>query len=550
MSGAGTDAGPINGTEKPQGNHTLADAKKVISIEKRLLLTVLFGTIGAILLGAIASLSVVALSQKTSETVKINEAVTAPVNQINDLQLQNRVFLAQMAAASTPSARDTWNAKLQETDASLDQVMSAASAVIAGASPSYSAFEQHYAEFKAVRDAEMIPYIKAGSLEDFSSKYETTLQASIDAYEKDLSGVIAEADGAYQQSAESASSMATSTLVLSIVVAIMVAAAIAVLGYQVIARVRAAVGAIATSVAAMAEGDLTVEATILSNDELGKTAQMINLARNGISDILRGVRESATMVAASSQELGVGGAQVAAGSEEAAMQSGHVASASEQVSRSVQTVAAGAEQMGASIREIAKNATEAARVAARATSVAADTNQTVAKLGDSSKEIGAVVRTITAIAEQTNLLALNATIEAARAGEAGKGFAVVASEVKDLAAETARATEDIARRVEAIQIDTDGAVSAIAEISEIIASINDYQGTIASAVEEQTATTVEMSRSVTEAASGIGEITNSISGIASSSAQSSATLGEMNIAANELAELSSDLQLKVGTFRV
>src|SRR5690606_21069933 len=140
---------------------------------------------------------------------------------------------------------------------------------------------------------------------------------------------------------------------------------------------------------------------------------------------------------------------------------------------------------------------------------------------------GNVVKVITSIAEQTNLLALNATIEAARAGEAGKGFAVVASEVKDLAQETAKATEDIARRVAAIQVDTVSAVEAIAEISTIIANINDYQLTIASAVEEQTATTNEMSRSVAEAATGSGEIAANISGVAIASETSNVVIADM-----------------------
>jgi methyl-accepting chemotaxis protein len=166
--------------------------------------------------------------------------------------------------------------------------------------------------------------------------------------------------------------------------------------------------------------------------------------------------------------------------------------------------------MTASIREIAKNANDAAGVAASAVQVADQTNATVAKLGESSAQIGDVIKSITSIAEQTNLLALNATIEAARAGEAGKGFAVVANEVKDLAQETAKATEDISHRVEQIQVDTEAAVAAIAEISGIIARINDTQSTIASAVEEQTATTNEMGRNVQEVATGADDIASTI----------------------------------------
>jgi methyl-accepting chemotaxis protein len=154
-------------------------------------------------------------------------------------------------------------------------------------------------------------------------------------------------------------------------------------------------------------------------------------------------------------------------------------------------------------------------VAASAVETARTTSATVAKLGESSTEIGNVLEVITSIAEQTNLLALNATIEAPRAGEAGKGFAVVANEVKELAQETARATEDIARRVEAIQADTGSATDAIASISEIIDRINDYQSAIATAAEEQTATTQEMSRSVGEVASGATAISSTVDGLAS-----------------------------------
>ena len=172
-------------------------------------------------------------------------------------------------------------------------------------------------------------------------------------------------------------------------------------------------------------------------------------------------------------------------------------------SKNVSSVAAAAEEMQASIREISKNANDSARVAKNAVGVAEATNDTMKKLGASSHEIGNVIKVINSIAQQTNLLALNATIEAARAGEAGKGFAVVANEVKELAKQTAKATEEIGQKIEAIQNDTKGAVSAIEEISAIINQINDISNSIASAVEEQTVTTNEIGRSVTEAAKGV-----------------------------------------------
>ena len=300
---------------------------------------------------------------------------------------------------------------------------------------------------------------------------------------------------------------------------------------------------------AFAGGDLTQRAEERSSAELGQLETSLNQCIDSVGQIIGSVAGSADAVAAASEELSASSQQIAAGAEETSVQAGVVSGAAEEVSRNVQTVAAGSEQMGSSIREIAHSANEAARVASQAVSMVESTNDTVAKLGTSSQEIGNVVKVITSIAEQTNLLALNATIEAARAGEAGKGFAVVANEVKELAQETARATEDIARRVEAIQGDTGGAVSAIGEIATIITSINDYQLTIASAVEEQTATTNEMARNVSEASTGSGEIATNISGVAAAASTTTEAVNQTLAAIGELARMSSELRTEVGRFR-
>jgi len=298
----------------------------------------------------------------------------------------------------------------------------------------------------------------------------------------------------------------------------------------------------------VAEGDLTRRIRSHGEDEVGKASRALNQAFDHMADTIKTIAGNSGLLKGASEELIAVSQQMATSAEETSAQATVVSASAEQVSRNVETVATGVEEMTASIREIADSAHDAAKVATEAVDVAKTTSSTIAKLDDSSAKISDVTKVITSISEQTNLLALNATIEAARAGEAGKGFAVVANEVKELARETASATEEIGKRVEAIQGDTKSAVAAIGQIGSIVKQIYEIQNTIASAVEEQTATTNEIGRSVTEVAMGSSDIAANISGVATATQDTASGASSTQRAARELAVMARDLQQLVERF--
>ncbi|WP_433298462.1 methyl-accepting chemotaxis protein [Actinoplanes sp. CA-030573] len=513
-----------------------------LGIAKRLALIV---ATGAVALAALAIITVVSQRQlsRQSATVAALEAGLAALNHLDTRQSELKVdaYRAALGKDVTQDVADDVQSSIDAADAVVAAGLPPALASkFAGYRPDFESFSDFITSFAADAKANVSSVQpRLGEIADRNHATDDELGGLVDEVTAAVEQEQADMRGTVSSTRWTVLGVAAAGLLLLIVLAVPMARSILV-------PVRRLGGVIEQ----LAAGDLTARSGIVSRDELGRMASGLDSALESIHGSLQTIGKDADELAGAAGELSAVAAQIAAAAGDTDRQTASASAEAEEISRNVQSVAAGSEQMGLSIREISRNTSEAAQIAAVAVAEAARATETIRQLGASSEEIGNVIKLITSIAEQTNLLALNATIEAARAGEAGKGFAVVASEVKDLAQETAKATEDIGTRVNAIQQDTGGAVEVISRISDVIAQINDFQTTIASAVEEQTATTGEMSRSIAEVASGSSRIAANISDVAAASATAVQGVEQTRQASTEVARTADDLRALVGAFRL
>jgi methyl-accepting chemotaxis protein len=499
---------------------------------------------------AVGSLAIVRMGTMNHNAEHLYSGGLVPVRNIAkvaDIMKQTRLDVVNVYAISQPAGKQKMLEALKNDDAAFAAAIDeyAADAV----SPELVAnLRQEWAAYQKVRDERWVPPALRNDGAELDRVRDSVLIAqgnkATAAVEKIMEAENADAKKRADETTSSYQAART-TMVTLLVAGLLVALAVALL---ITRTVMGGMRRVSTALGDLARCDLTASAGLTSKDEFGQMSRDLDIAVGALRSTVEELAGTAGSLSSAAQELSAVSTQLSSGASDASSKAGGAAAAADQVNGGIQTVMAGAEQMSASIKEIASNATQAADVTRESMQIADSTNEQIAELGTASAEIGDVVKLITSIAEQTNLLALNATIEAARAGDAGKGFAVVASEVKDLAQATAKATEDITGRINAIQNSSTGAATAVGRIREVIEQISEFSTTIASAVEEQSATTNEMTRAISDAAKGSAEVTQAVGSVAEVADATAASANASGQAAEDLSRLSTKLNSLVQVF--
>ncbi|WP_030438021.1 methyl-accepting chemotaxis protein [Actinoplanes subtropicus] len=528
----------------------LGQRMRSMSMRSNLLAAAATGLVVAVVVGIVGILRMNVIADRADAIYRKSLVPLSAVQEIEQI-----IWHARWASLSGTTTDDAAKAKAYNDQAAelMDQATAGISGygqlqVTAAEKTAMAQIQASWEQYLAYRQ-QAVALKKAGKTAEWNAfrveKLNPTIAQAV-GYIGDLKKTSQASAAAASAAAQRAAGNARTTITGTLLLGILLAGVIALLSARLLTR---RLSSLAEMMSAMASGDLRARPADPGADEIGRMSRSAGEAVDHMRSAMQTLADASSGLAQRSEDMQGASRSLAGSVEQASGRIGSIDQAAEAVTAGVQAVAGGAEQMGAAIREIAVSASEAAKVASSAVDTAAEAEKLMTKLDASSAEVDSVVKTITAIAEQTNLLALNATIEAARAGETGKGFAVVAGEVKDLAQETAKATEEISRRIEAIQRDAKEAVDSISGIGQIIGTINDFQNTIASAVEQQSATTQGMTDDLARAAGGTADISTQLADVVQVTASTREAADATENAATDLSRISTQLQHVIATFR-